>query len=292
MEDNFFNQQQPPVMNITERVNQKISEGYSYDFDTFFKDGWRIFKQNFWMVAVGLCIMIIPIILISFVLTPVLGIEQNQPDIRPGAGFSEIMEAVREAQDKITVADRLKQSLLNFLYILLLAPIQAGFIGVSRKADKGEASFGDVFQYYRHSTSGRIVIAGLITTFLNVACNFAFGFLPGAGTFLALITSMVFYYLFLFVYPLIIFGNASLGEAFSLSFKLFFKKPLPIIGLTILFALIACSGIIVCCIGIVLTVAFAPICNYLLYKYSVGFPEDDREQEAQAHWQDVPPETL
>ena len=104
-----------------------------------------------------------------------------------------------------------------------------------------------------------------------------------------LAVALCIYILTAFVQPLIIFGNAELGNSFSLSFKIAGKAFLPILGYSLLFGIIACAGIVVCCIGVFFTAAFIPVANYLFYKYAIGFPEDEVATEDQTNWQQQPP---
>lgn len=286
-----MNEEQVPY-NVEERLNAKIKEGYSYNFDVFFKEGWVIFKQIFWMVTLSIVILSIPVIIINFVLAPLLTGPEVRPQFKPGdtPSFSDMMELIRETQRQVSFSQRLIQVALNFVMILIFAPLQAGFINISREADKDGAAFNEVFTHYKSPLTGKIVVAGLITTGISSVLSLGLSYMPIAGSFINILLSILFYYLFIYVVPFILFGNVGVSKAFSLSIKLFFHKPWPVIGFTILYGLLSLTGMVACCIGVIFTIAFMPVCNYLLYKHSVGFPEDELENtQDEGHWQDQPP---
>lgn len=277
--------------NIEDRVNQRIKDGIQYDFDKFFSSGWSIFKQVFLQVLGGILILSVPLIIISLILGPLLSgpSDLNPYDFKPGNDIDLKELFLKIQQQNSSPMYYLRQSILSFLAILISAPLQAGFLKLCREAEKDGPSFGDLFIYYKNEYTGRIVLAGLITTTLGTVTGLVFNFVPFFGPIINLLLTITFYLLFVFVVPLIIFGNASLGQAFQLSIKLTLNKFLAVLGLTLLFGILSISGLIVCCIGVLLTVAFMPVCNYLLYRFAVGFPEDDAEKDEEPHWQDQPP---
>jgi hypothetical protein len=284
--------------NITERVNRKLTEGVEFEFDSFYKGGWNIFKQVFWQVLVGIIIVAIPLIVVVFMLMPLLVApsDMNTYNIQSGDKL-DFLEIIRKTQQQ-NQSPRyyLQQIVMSIISILISAPLQAGFLKLCREADKEGSYFGDLFIYYKNEYTGRIIAAGLITTLIGTLTGFLFNLIPGYGPFINMFFSLAFYLLFIFITPLIIFGNASITEAFGLSIKLVLRNFFPVVGFIILYWLLSMTGIIVCCIGIVLTIAFVPIGNYLAYKYAVGFPEDEQDDEnhTQAdggtpHWLDQPP---
>jgi hypothetical protein len=285
---------------ISERVSRRLAAGVDFEFDSFFKNGWNIFKQVFWQVLVGAIIIAIPLVIVSAILGPLLAgpNDYNPYDIQPGdqVDFFEIMRKAQEQNN--TPMNFLKQSIITLISVLVSAPLQAGFIKLCRQADKDGPYFGDMFIYYKNEYTGRIIGAGLITAFMSTLTGFLLNYIPVYGALINLSFSMVYYLLFVFVTPLIIFGNAGLLEAFKLSTVIVFRKFFPVLGFILLYWLLAMSGLVLCCIGVILTFAFVPVCNYLLYKYAVGFPEDELDDENNAntnmdggtpHWLDQPP---
>jgi hypothetical protein len=272
--------------NIEQRIDERIQNGIKFDFDSFFNNGWNLFKKVFLMIAGAIFIMAVPVMIVYVIMMPFLmGI----------SSFDQYMDIVKDNPYYMQQLQRspmylLKQSLMTMIFALISAPINAGMVKLCRDADKGEdLRFGTIFSYYKAPYFGKLLVTVLITAFITSACSFAFSFIPILGTFLNLGAVLVVYVMFAYVQPLIIFANADLGKAFSMSFKLAGKTFLSVLGFSLLFGLLCGVGIIGCCIGIFFTAAFIPVCHYLIYKYGVGFPEDELTQDETPHWQQQPP---
>ncbi len=272
--------------NIEQRINDRLQSDVSFNFDKFFADAWSIFKKVTFLVAGSIFVLAVPILIVYSITLPfMLGIQS----------FTQYFSIIQEdpyyfqeiQQSPIYL---LKQMLVNVIIALLFAPINAGLIKLCRDADKtGEVNFGTIFKYYKGEYFGRLILAVLITAMVSGFLNIAFSFIPFVGGLIYMVVVLVFAILISFVQPLIIFGNLDLGKAFSLSFKIAGKFFWPVLGYSLLFGLLTGLGLIACCIGIFFTAAFIPVCNYLLYKYAVGFPEDEETEEVQTHWQEQPP---
>lgn len=272
--------------NIEQIVQDRIAKGIKFNFDSFFADAWRIFKKVTLMIAGVTFLLAIPVLIIYGIMMPFLmGIES----------FDQYMRIIKHNPYYFQHMQRqpmflLKQSLVSIIFAILFAPIQAGFLKMCRDADKtGQVNFGTAFYYYKSPFLGRILLSVLILTLVNSGLSVAFGFIPFIGSLMYLGVAICIYVFMAFVQPLIIFGNAELGQAFSLSMKIAGKAFFPILGFSLLFGLLCCLGVIACCIGIFFTIAFLPVANYLFYKNAIGFPEDEVEKVEEGNWQQTPP---
>jgi len=272
--------------NIDQRIDERIQKGIKFEFDSFFNTGWKIFKKVFLIIAGAVFIMAVPVLIVYAIMMPFL----------MGIGsFSQYMEIIKDNPYYMQQLQRspiylLKQSLLTVIVALITAPINAGMVKLCRDADKGEElRFGTIFSYYKAPYFGKLLVTVFITTLITSGCGFVFSYIPIVGGLLNLGVILVVYVMLSYVQPLIIFANADIGKAFSLSFRLAGKTFLPVLGFSLLFGLLCGLGILACCIGIFFTVAFIPTCHYLIYKHGVGFPEDEVAEEDNSHWQQQPP---
>lgn len=271
---------------IHERIDLKISQGFQRSFENFFDQVWTVFKKVTLPTAGAIILMAIPAMIIYTIMMPfLLGIHS----------FSQYMEIVQEDPMYFQEMQKspvflLKQSLFGLIVGIIFAPINAGFLKLCRDSDKtGETRFGTIFSFYKGKYLGPLMLVMVILTLVQNGLNIALSFIPIAGSFIYLILLVLMYVMIVYVQPLIIFADASIGDAFSLSFKLAGKTFLPVLGYGLLFGLLTGLGVLACCIGVLFTAAFMPAFNYVLYKQTVGFPEDDAELENTAHWQDQPP---
>lgn len=276
--------------NIEQRVQDKIAKGITYNFDTFMADGWRIFKKTALPIAGVSFLLAIPVIIIYAILAPFLfGIESFEQYMNIAKHDPFFMQRMMRSPVFL-----FKQIALGIVLAVAFAPINAGLLKMCREADKtGEVNFGSAFAYYKAPYFGKLIVVTLLMTVISNLSQFVFGFIPILGPLLNLAVTLGMYVFIAYVQPLIIFGNADLGKAFSLSFALSSKKFAAVLGFSLLFVLLFMLGLIACCIGILFTIAFIPTCNYLLYKHAVGFPEDDEDAAVQpGNWQqDQPPTT-
>jgi uncharacterized membrane protein len=154
---------------------------------------------------------------------------------------------------------------------------------------EGETSFGALFYYYKKDYYIKLVVIQLIISVLTNFSSMVFGLLGPVGGLLNYISMFFIYTLFVFSMPLIIYKKASIGQAINLSLKLVFANFGSVLAIQLIFAVFAFLGVFACGIGILFSMAFLPVAQYLLYKYSVGFPEDSIEPSEQTHWQQQPP---
>ncbi len=256
------------------------------NFDRYFADGWRIFKQVTYMIAGVTFLLAIPIVIVYFLMFfSMLGI----------TSFEQYLDIAKHDPyyfQRISRAPRylVTQSIFVLAISLVSAPITAGLIKMCRDVDKdGSTSFGAAFYYFKGRYFMKVVVITLIMSFAQQAANLAFGFIPVLGSFMYLGAAVLMYILFAFSITLVIFADASISQAISLSFKLASKNFWAILAYSLLFGLLAGAGIIACCIGIFFSIAFVYVNQYLLYKYVVGFPEDEAAIEEPGSWQQQPP---
>ncbi len=278
-------------INIVERVNKRLDEGIKISFEDFFGRSYELFKKTWWQIMIGYIMITAATTIISNVLNPLFmgSVDYDPKNFMNGSSidWEELFNFIIKMQSSPMV--HVLGLVTGILTVFLSAPLQAGFLKMCREGDKGEVNIGSLFSYFRSPYTGKLIIAGLITVFLNSLCAFLLSFIPIFGSFINIFFTLVFYFLFIFVIPLIIFGNASIQDAFSLSVKLCMNKFFPIVGFMFLSYLLSICGLVACCIGVIVTIGFLWIGVYHLYKDAVGFPEDEKQPEEPPHWQQQPP---
>jgi hypothetical protein len=272
--------------NIQQRIETTLQQGYKYDFDTFFKNGWELWKKTTLMMLGAILILAIPMVIIYMIAMPFLfGITSIEQFMDIAKSDPKYFQNLQKSPMYL-----LKQMGVTLIFTTLFAPIHGGCMQLCRDADKGaDMKFGTIFSFYKGKYYGRLLLTTLAVSVLTNLLNIGLGFIPIIGPLINLGCVLMIYSYCAFVQPLIIFGDASIGEGFSYSFKLAGKKLGGILGLILLFGLLFAVGFCVCGVGALFTFAFLPVCNYLLYKYAVGFPEDDLVKEDEGNWQQQPP---
>ena len=150
---------------------------------------------------------------------------------------------------------------LSGLLGLVLAPLYVGVIYIANKYNfKEKINFSDLFIGYKQNFLN-IVIYSLISSIIFMIA-FVLCVLP------------VFFVmpLLLLGYPILLFENASFGEALSKSFNIAKENYGTFLGVSVLSLLISLSGVLLCGIGIIATAPFFLVAMYSAYCAFLGRP--------------------
>lgn len=144
---------------------------------------------------------------------------------------------------------------------ILLSPIYVGLIYIANKFNtKIPIEFSDLFIGYRQNF-GNILLYSLITTIIfgiaAAMCGIPFFFV---------------YPLFLLGYPILLFENSNAMDAISKTFTIAKENYGTFLGAGLLGGLISISGLVLCCIGIIVTFPFIMIVMYSTYCAYLGKP--------------------
>lgn len=150
---------------------------------------------------------------------------------------------------------------LSFILGILLAPLYVGIIYIANKNNLQQPiNFSDLFIGYRQNFVNIIIYSIISNIILGI--SFALCFIPG---FLVLPLLML-------GYPILLFENATFMEALTKSINIAKENYGVFFGTTIVGFLISLSGILLCFIGIILTVTFILVVMYSLYCAYLGKP--------------------
>lgn len=144
---------------------------------------------------------------------------------------------------------------------ILLSPIYVGLIYIANKFNtKNAIEFSDLFIGYRQNL-GNILLYSLCTTIIlgisAAMCGIPFFFV---------------FPFFLLGYPILLFENATAMDAISKTFNIAKENYGTFLGVSLLGLLISISGLVLCCIGIIITAPFIMIVMYSAYCAYLGKP--------------------
>ncbi len=150
---------------------------------------------------------------------------------------------------------------LSGLLGILMSPLYVGLLYmISKYNNKNAIQIGDLFIGYKQNFVNILLYSLISSIIISVA--FMLCILPG---FLVIP-------LFLLGYPILLFENASFSEAMSKSFNIAKDNYGTFLFISFLGAIISISGIILCGIGIVLTMYFFIAVMYSTYVAYLGKP--------------------
>ncbi|MDR6159285.1 hypothetical protein QF023_002801 [Chryseobacterium sp. SLBN-27] len=150
-----------------------------------------------------------------------------------------------------------------FSYILntLLSPLYVGLIYIANKYNtKINIDFSDLFIGYRQNL-GNILIYSLIT---NIILGIS-----------AALCGLPFFFVFPFFllgYPILLFENATAMDALSKTYNIAKENYGTFLGTSLLGLLISVAGLVLCCIGIIVTAPFIIVVMYSAYCAYLGKP--------------------
>lgn len=263
-----------------ERIEEIRNQGYPFSFDTIFNDAGRIYKQL--ALPAGLAFLLFGI---AYVIAASL-LSQSSIDtshIQPNSGFGDIVREIQNQMENQTLQQKITDAVVRIIVGVLMIPLIAGGVGLSRDFDNGkDGSLGGIFQYFKgHSFSDLFVAAlllNLLTFGVSALAEYSLLFSFGAAFLLFLLNLCITVFSVLFI-PLIIFGHLGPVEAIRASFVVVSKNFWMILLLMIIVSFLCLLGLLACCIGVFFTLPLYCTFLYSLYKHSVGFDENNPIEE-------------
>jgi len=215
-----------------------LARDYQLDIGHCIMRAWELLKDNLWPV-VGISLLIF---VISAVVNQIVGLISG-PAVR-----GMILERhISPGRMGIVLATSMVGSPI---YTLLMG----GLFKYYLKLIRAEApTIGDAFAGFGPLT-GQLLLLGLVN-----------GFLTTLGYLLCVVPGLYFSVSWMFALPLVIDRNLAFWDAMELSRKVTAKHFFLMLSFVFVIGLLAISGIIACCIGLLVTVPLASLS--LLYAY-------------------------
>ena len=267
---------------VKQRLQESQAVGSETDISALWKDGFQIWKKAMLPIICGTILVGLAKGLISiftFPLTTGYSVLEFAQGIKDPYFMREIQAAAANPSNTlISLA-------IQFATVLIFAPTTAGFIKMCYDADRSnKIDFSVLFKYYKPEYYGKIVVIAIITfIFISVPSVFLMK-LGILGYFLILVISSIVGSLMILAIPLVIFANASIGEAIKWSLSIASANFGSVFG----FYLMGCVliaimlGLAGCCLGIIFTFCYTYITPYLLFKQIIGFEAPENEDEFKA----------
>jgi hypothetical protein len=215
-----------------------LGRDYSLDIGYCISRSWDLVKKNFWpVVGISLLIMII-----TFVINQVIGL--------PSSAAARSMVFQRHVTPA-GICLILGTSLLGTpIYTLLMG----GLFKYYLKLIRGEgATIADAFSGFGPAV-GQLLLLGLVNGFLTTLA-FLLCILPGIYVSVS----------WIFALPLVIDRNLPFWDAMELSRKVVSKHWFTVFAFFLVAALLGASGVIVCCVGIFVTIPIGSVA--IMYAY-------------------------
>ena len=251
-------------MNFTE-LEQKINENKSIDFGDIFSKSIELFKKTWqqglvhMLLSIGLVLGVMALVFVPMFLTGVIdpsafqSLESGDPDFRGIIIFYIILFPV------IFIAS-IFSMLLNMAFYRIIKQIDLG-------EPASNVSFG---MFFKSEFFVKALVLSIIGFVISIVAMLAC-YLP------------LFYVMIPLTLLIPIFSfnpEMSTSDLLKASFKLGTKKWLITFGLLLVSGILAeLVGLILCGIGIFVTMSFVYLPTYFVYKDTVGFDDDSNSSQ-------------
>ncbi len=213
---------------------------------------YNVYKGTFLYVIIAIVIMFVVSSIVSYFTSPA------------GYSYQEILEQIKSGNSATPIYTQGMGMYygVSGLVNILLSPLFIGLLYIFNKFNSGEKpEIGDLFIGYKQNTLNIMiysVVSGLIMAVSVMLCVLPFFFVAP---------------LLMLGGPILLFENASFSDALSKSYQIAKENYSVFIGATLLGILISISGLLLCGIGVILTMYFYFAVMYALYVAYVGKPK-------------------
>ena len=251
-------------MNVTE-IKSRIQNAKDLDFGTIFNQSIELFKKTWVQGLVTLIlnmVLAIPLVMIIYIPLIMLGLTDAYANSNDPFGS----HSQPELSPIVTVV-------MFVLYLFVMAAmsiigigLKAGFYRICKLKDLDQMGKEDYFYFFKKPYFGKTFKLGLayigITLISALLCFFP-----------------LIYAIVPLTYMFVIYAfnpDKSVSEIVKLSFDLGNRKWLLTFGLIIVSGFLAgIVGLLMCFVGIYVTMSFTFLPPYLIYKDVVGFDDDN-----------------
>ena len=148
--------------------------------------------------------------------------------------------------------------------LVLMGPLTFGYLRVVQKRYNGEdAQFGEIFGGFQDFT--KALIAGLLFTVIQWGVALVAGMIPVLGALLAPVAQVAVGAALFFMMPIAALSATEPVEALKRSFAFFKANLWPMVLLSFVLGLIGGAGIVVCCVGMLATLAYYQVAVVVAY---------------------------
>lgn len=238
-------------MNLAQYI-ERIKLKSDLEFGSIFNRSIELFKKV-WLPGVLTLLLtlvtMLPFYIILYI--PMIATGITDPD------------AFRDNEMPLTVA--IAMGILSPFFAIAVTTcalaLNAAFLKICRQRDNGEESNDDYFFFFKQGRLGKVFMLALYIFLLAILGLLA----CGIGLFYVIVP--------LSLIPAFLAFSEELSalEMVKASFTLGNKNWLVIFGLLFVMGIVAELGLLLCCVGILLTAMLSKVPTYYMYKDGVGF---------------------
>jgi len=219
-------------------IEAVLARDYLLDIGQCITRAWELLKENLWpVVGISLLIMVI-----SAVVNQIVGLISG-----PAVRGMILDRHISPGRMGVVLATSMVGSPI---YTVLMAGLFKYYLKLIRAEGP---TFGDAFAGFGPLT-GQLLLLGLVN-----------GFLTTLGYLLCVVPGLYLSVSWMFALPLVIDRNLPFWDAMELSRKVTAKHFFLMLAFLFVIGLLAISGIIACCVGLLVTIPLASLS--LLYAY-------------------------
>jgi len=243
---------------IFSELQLKIQNAKALDFGTIFNQSIELFKKV-WVQGLVMLLLTIALMLPFYLLMylPLIALGVLEPEILQGGQTLELT---------FLIPFYLFMIVISFIGVVIAFGLKAAFYRICKAKDFNEATSDDYFYFFKKPYFGKTIRLAAIT--------FGISILATLLCFFPVIYVMVPLTLVNVIYAF----NPELSAAniIKAGFELGNKKWLLTFGLLIVAGLLAkMVGVLLCVIGVFVTVSFSYLPPYFIYKDSLGLGGDN-----------------
>lgn len=246
-------------MNSFETLTSKIGRAKELDFGTIFDQVIELFKKVYLKGFLMLLIMVVFAAVINIVFT-FIGLAPKNNFLAEGFEMDSFysffaMNAIYSIPQTILVTT-------------ISMGLIAGFYKICKQTELGQTVVDDYFYFFKKVYFSKLLTLGMISTAISVIAQLLF------------VIPAIYVFVPLSYFTIIFANNPDLSEVeiVKASFMLGNKKWFLTFGLMFIFGLLGLLGVVLCVIGMLLTISIVYLPVFFIYKEVVGF-EDTSEIE-------------
>ncbi|MFV0530263.1 MAG: hypothetical protein ACK5MD_02370 [Flavobacteriales bacterium] len=241
-----------------EKINNVISEGYSLNLSEIVSNAYNIVVKKLLLKSILFMLLYLAIsITVQYISYWIAGVDIQEVfstylELASSGNIERLPAYITSIESELNTA-----SMISTVFSLLVIPLTIGYVEMVKNADLGlNHSFSDLFKPYKSSK-----LLGLIMIYITIIILSVVGImlcvLPGFYIMTALSLAPMIYWFN---------DQVSFGESLTGSLKVVNKNFFNVFFTLIILSLISVVGMLMCYIGIFVTVPITYAGFYFMYK--------------------------
>lgn len=247
-------------MNSFETLTSKIERAKELDFGTIFDQVIELFKKVYLKGFLMLLIAVVFAFIINITFT-FIGLAPKNDFLTDGFDMDSFysffaMNAIYSIPQTILITT-------------ITMALVAGFYKICRQMDLGETVVDDYFYFFKKEYFSKLLTLGMISTAISVIAQLLF------------VIPAIYVFVPLSYFTIIFANNPDLNEIeiVKASFMLGNKKWFFTFGLMFVFGLLGMLGVVLCFVGMLLTISIVYLPVFFIYKEVIGFGNTDEVEQ-------------